>query len=145
MLNGGIETLDAAIAHLDWADGVMLGRAAYHTPGLLGAVDARVFGDGDEIDGLQAVARYRPYLAARLAEGVPLHAMTRHMLGLFSGAPGARTWRRILTVEGAKRDAGIEVLDRALDALDDPAGARARSSLAKRLMRAFRGATKPLT
>jgi tRNA-dihydrouridine synthase A len=117
VLNGGIETLDAAIEHLAWADGVMLGRAAYHTPGLLGAVDARVFGEGETIEEREASARYRPYLAARLAEGVPLHAMTRHMLGLFSGAPGARTWRRILTVEGAKRGAGIEVLDRALDAL----------------------------
>jgi tRNA-dihydrouridine synthase A len=117
VLNGGIETLDAAIGHLDWADGVMLGRAAYHTPGLLGAVDARVFSEGEVVDGFAAVAGYRPYLAARLAEGVPLNAMTRHMLGLFSGAPGARAWRRILTVEGAKRGAGLEVLARALEAV----------------------------
>ncbi len=113
VLNGGIETLDDALDHLNWADGVMLGRAAYHTPGLLGAVDARVFGEGELVDGRAAVERYRPYLAARLAEGVPLHAMTRHMLGLFAGAPGARAWRRTLTVEGAQRGAGLEVLDRA--------------------------------
>ena len=117
ILNGGIETLDDAIGHLTWADGVMLGRAAYHTPGLLGAVDARVFGEGDLVEGRAAVERYRPYLAARLTEGVPLHAMTRHMLGLFAGAPGARAWRRTLTVESARRGAGLEVLDRALDAL----------------------------
>jgi tRNA-dihydrouridine synthase A len=117
ILNGGIETLEAALAHLEWADGVMLGRAAYQTPGLLGAVDARVYGDDGVVDGFEAVERYRPYLAARLADGVPLHAMTRHMLGLFSGAPGARAWRRILTVEGVKRGAGLEVLDHALAAL----------------------------
>ncbi len=117
VLNGGIETLEAALAHLEWADGVMLGRAAYQTPGLLGAVDARVYGDDGVVDGFEAVERYRPYLAARLADGVPLHAMTRHMLGLFSGAPGARAWRRILTVEGVKRGAGLEVLDHALAAL----------------------------
>jgi tRNA-dihydrouridine synthase A len=117
VLNGGIETLDAAVSHLQWADGVMLGRAAYHTPGLLGAVDARVFRAGEEVDGFQAIARYRPYIEERLADGAPLHAMTRHMLGLFSGAPGARAWRRILTVEGAKRGAGLEVLDDALAAL----------------------------
>ena len=119
VLNGGIETLDAAVEHLEWADGVMLGRAAYHTPGLLGAVDARVFGEAAVVDGFEAVARYRPYLAARLADGAPLHAMTRHMLGLFAGAPGARMWRRILTVEGAKRDAGLEVVDRAVAAVED--------------------------
>ena len=117
VLNGGIETLDAAMEHLAWADGVMLGRAAYHTPGLLGAVDARVFGERGEVDGFEAVARYRPYLAAQLARGAPLHTMTRHMLGLFAGAPGARMWRRILTVEGVKRGAGLEVLDRALQAV----------------------------
>jgi tRNA-dihydrouridine synthase A len=118
VLNGGVPDLDAAMEHLAWADGVMLGRAAYHTPGLLGAVDARVFGEGEGVDGFEAVERYRPYLAARLTEGVPLHAMTRHMLGLFAGEKGARLWRRILTVDGVKRGAGLEVLDRALAALD---------------------------
>ena len=117
ILNGGLGDLDQALAHLDWADGVMLGRAAYHTPGLLGAVDARVFGEGPPVGGIKALARYRPYLAARLGEGVSFYAMARHMLGLFAGAPGARAWRRILTVEGVKAGAGLEVLDRALDAV----------------------------
>jgi len=117
VLNGGIETLDAATDHLKWADGVMLGRAAYHNPGLLGEVDARVFGDASSVTDVEAAERYRPYLAARLAEGVPLHAMTRHMLGLFAGAPGARTWRRLLTVGAVKAGAGLEVLDQALAAV----------------------------
>lgn len=120
-INGGIATLDEAVAHLDQVDGVMLGRAAYHTPDLLGRVDLEVFGEGDVVDPAQAVELYRPYLAARLAEGVPLAAMSRHMLGLFHGRPGARAWRRILTVEGVKSGAGLEVIDAGLSALEDAA------------------------
>ncbi|HAV50883.1 MAG TPA: tRNA dihydrouridine(20/20a) synthase DusA, partial [Brevundimonas sp.] len=97
VLNGGVPDLSAVAAHLEQTDGVMLGRAAYHTPDILGAVDAAVFGEGEVIDSAMAVELYRPYLAARLAEGVPLAAMSRHMLGLFHGRPGARAWRRILT------------------------------------------------
>lgn len=114
-LNGGIDTLEAAEHHLAWADGVMLGRAAYHTPGLLAEVDPRLFGEGAGVDVLDALEAYRPYMAAQLAQGVGFYAMARHMLGLFSGQPGARAWRRILTVEGVKDGAGLEVLDRALE------------------------------
>ena len=121
VLNGGIETLDEAERHLAWADGVMLGRAAYHTPGLLGEVDARLFGEGEGIDAHAAVAAYRPYIARATASGTSFYAIARHMLGLFSGRPGARTWRRILTVEGVKSGAGLEVLDRALEAVAAPA------------------------
>jgi tRNA-dihydrouridine synthase A len=118
VINGGIADLDEAEAHLAHVDGVMLGRAAYHTPGLLGAADARLFGDGGgEVDAAEAVARYRPYVARELARGAHLAAMTRHMLGLFHGRPGARAWRRILTVEGVKPGAGLEVIDRALEAV----------------------------
>ena len=69
------------------------------------------------MDAETAIERYRPYMAARLSEGVHLAAMTRHMLGLFHGAPGARAWRRILTVEGVRAGAGLEGLDKALDAV----------------------------
>ena len=120
-INGGIATLDEAVAHLNQVDGVMLGRAAYHTPDLLGRVDREVFREGDVVDPAQAVELYRPYLAARLVEGVPLAAMSRHMLGLFHGRPGARAWRRILTVEGVKSGAGLEVIDAGLSALEDAA------------------------
>ena len=99
-------------------DGVMLGRAAYHEPALLGQVDRRIFGvETPDVDPYQAVERYRPYLAERLDEGVNLHAMTRHMLGLMHGRPGARAFRRILTVEGIVKGAGLEVLDRAVEAV----------------------------
>jgi len=118
VINGGLETLDQAIGHLDRVDGVMLGRAAYHTPALLGRVDAEMFGHvGAEVGGAEAVAAYRPYMARKLQDGAPLAAMTRHMLGLFSGQPGARSWRRILTVEAARPGAGLEVIDRALSAV----------------------------
>ena len=118
-INGGVASLDEAEAHLADVDGVMLGRAAYHTPALLGQVDRRLFGDGEDVAPAEAVEAYRGYMARQLAAGVHLPAMTRHMLGLYHGVPGARAWRRILTVEGAKPGAGLEVVDRALAALDD--------------------------
>jgi len=116
-INGGIASLDEALAHLEHVDRVMLGRAAYHEPGLLGEVDARIFGAGECVDAFEAVDRYRGYVSSELARGTHLAAMTRHMLGLFHGMPGARTWRRILTVEGVKPGAGLEVIDAALAAV----------------------------
>lgn len=117
VINGGVGSLQEAEAHLAHVDGVMLGRAAYHTPAILGEVDARLFGAGEAVSAVEAVARYRPYVVCELARGTHLAAMTRHMLGLFHGAPGARTWRRILTVEGVKPGAGLEVIDEALAAV----------------------------
>lgn len=123
-INGGIADLDQAQALLApdadgvELDGVMLGRAAYHEPALLGQVDRRLFGAAtSDVDPFEAVDRYRPYLAARLGEGVRLAAMARHMLGLMHGRPGARAFRRILTVEAIRPDAGLEVVDRAVDAV----------------------------
>ncbi|HEY8572646.1 MAG TPA: tRNA dihydrouridine(20/20a) synthase DusA [Phenylobacterium sp.] len=117
VINGGIQSLDDAEEHLKHVDGVMLGRAAYHTPAILGEADGRLFGAGETVDAAEAVRRYRPYVARELEKGTHLAAMTRHMLGLFHGAPGARTWRRILTVEGVKPGAGLEVIDAALAAV----------------------------
>jgi tRNA-dihydrouridine synthase A len=114
VINGGVGSLDEAQAHLAHVDGVMLGRAAYHTPGLLGEVDQRLFGADGVVTAVEAVERYKAYIARELAKGTHLAAMTRHMLGLFHGAPGARAWRRILTVEGVKAGAGLEVIDAAL-------------------------------
>jgi len=117
VINGGVASLDDALTHLEHVDGVMLGRAAYHEPAILGQADRRVFGQGEDVDAFQAVELYRPYVLGQLARGVHLAAMTRHMLGLFHGLPGARSWRRILTVEGVKSGAGIEVIDAALAAV----------------------------
>lgn len=130
-LNGGVASLDEAEAHLHAGDGVqldgvMLGRAAYHEPALLGQADRRLFGAATaDVDAFAAIERYRPYMAARLAEGVHLPAMTRHMLGVMHGRAGARAFRRILTVESVRPGAGLEVLDRAVTAVRE---AEARAS-----------------
>ena len=130
-LNGGVASLDEAEAHLEAADGVqldgvMLGRAAYHEPAILGQADRRLFGAATaDVDAFAAFERYRPYMAARLAEGVHLAAMTRHMLGVMHGRAGARAFRRILTVESVRPGAGLEVLDRAVTAVRE---AEARAS-----------------
>lgn len=122
-INGGIGDLDQAEAHLDDADGVqldgvMLGRAAYHEPALMGQVDRRIFGEATpDVDVFEALERYRPYMAARLEEGANLAGMTRHMLGLMHGRAGARAFRRILTVDAVKPGAGLEVVDRAVEAV----------------------------
>jgi tRNA-dihydrouridine synthase A len=86
---------------------------------LLGEVDRRVFGEpGGDVDDRAAVAAYRPYVETSLARGVGLAALVRPMLGLFHGQPGARIWRRILTVEGVRPGAGAEVIERALEAIE---------------------------
>jgi len=117
VLNGGLGSLDEALPHLEQGlDGVMLGRAAYHEPGLLGEVDRRVFGQATgDVAPEAAVLAYRPYVAEELARGTPFYAMARPMLGLFHGLPGARAWRRILTEDGVRPGAGLPVLDKALD------------------------------
>jgi tRNA-dihydrouridine synthase A len=117
VLNGGVASLDEAEAHLAQVDGVMLGRAAYHEPAILGEADQRLFGEERDVSPEAAVEAYLPHVRAELARGTHLAAMTRHMLGLFHGRPGARAWRRILTVEGVKPGAGIDVIERALDEL----------------------------
>jgi tRNA-dihydrouridine synthase A len=113
IINGGIATLDEAETHLAHVDGVMLGRAAYQTPALLLDVDARFFGDANR-DLSEALATYLDYVAERLAGGAPLNALTKHMLGLFHGKPGARLFRRHLSENATRKGAGISVLRDAL-------------------------------
>ena len=117
VINGGLKSLEEAQAHIAAGlDGAMLGRAAYHEPGILGRDDRLLFDpDAAEVSPEAAVRAYRPYIAQELARRTHLYAIVRHMLGLFHGRPGARTWRRILTVEGVKAGAGLEVVDRALE------------------------------
>jgi len=118
-INGGIRTMDEAREQLRHLDGVMVGREAYQNPGMLLDVDPLLFGEAAPVaDGFEALAAYEPYMAARLAEGVRLSDMTRHMLGLFAGVPGARLWRRHLAMEGVKRGAGLETLHAALAHVD---------------------------
>ena len=100
----------------------MLGRAAYHGPALLGEADRRLFDEAaPDVTPEAAVRAFLPYVEQKLSQGVRLRAMTRHMLGLFHARPGARTWRRILTVEAIRPGAGIEVIERVLEAVTHPA------------------------
>ncbi len=120
-VNGGVTTLEQARAFLDAGlDGVMLGRAAYHTPDqvLLG-VDTEIFGGTSRKTTAQVVDDMRPYIERHLAEGGRLNQITRHMLGLFHGRPGARGWRRTLSENAPKDGAGLEVLDAALTCVQD--------------------------
>lgn len=115
-INGGIADLDAARAHLEAGlDGVMIGRAAYHDPTtVLAAADPVIFGTGVVRDPVDVVHEMLPYIDAHLSGGGKLHQVTRHMLGLFSGRPGARAWRRTLS-EGAHRTgAGPDLVEAAL-------------------------------
>ena len=118
ILNGGITDLTACQDHLQRFDGVMLGRAAYQQPAILGGVDQLLFDPAlPVIDAHQAITLYRPYMQAQLADGVKLSHMTRHMLGLFNGQPGARAYRRVLSEQAPRPGAGIEVLDAAVACL----------------------------
>ena len=115
-LNGGVSTLAEAREHLARGmDGVMVGRAAYHNPAevMLGA-DQEIFGTGHRLTAHAAVAEMEPYIAAHLQSGGRLNQITRHMLGLFVGRPGARLWRRTLSEKSSKDGAGLEVLREAL-------------------------------
>ncbi len=114
-LNGGVTSLDEVEQHLDHVDGVMMGRMAYERPYVLAEVDQRLFGCKAPVRTRhEIVEAFLPYLARRLGEGVPLNAMTRHILGIFQGLPGARAWRRHLSENAHKRDAGIQVVEAAL-------------------------------
>ncbi|MCC5885909.1 MAG: tRNA dihydrouridine(20/20a) synthase DusA [Gammaproteobacteria bacterium] len=121
VINGGLCTLADAKRELAHVEGVMLGREAYGNPAILGILDTALLRPGHTaVSAGEALTRYRPYMEARLAEGVPLHAMTRHLLGLFQGLPGARRFRRTLSEQGCRSHAGIEVLDAAVAAVDLP-------------------------
>ncbi|MBF9232098.1 tRNA dihydrouridine(20/20a) synthase DusA [Microvirga sp. BT350] len=114
-VNGGIRTMAEVHEHLKHVDGVMLGRIAYQEPEILLAVDRELYGEDPPVaDAFEAIQAYEPYIAARLEEGQRLHNMTRHMLGLFTGRPGARAYRRHLATEATKPDAGLETLREAV-------------------------------
>ncbi len=124
-VNGGIASLAEACGLLARGlDGVMIGRAAYERPAdiLLGA-DEEIFARPGRKSPWQVAEEMRPYIAAHLAAGGRLHEVTRHMLGLFAGRPGARGWRRVLSEEATRPGAGLEVLDAALAKVPEPVGA----------------------
>jgi tRNA-dihydrouridine synthase A len=120
-INGGITSLEQARDLIaKGIDGVMLGRAAYHDPGhaLIGA-DA-LWGEDHAPSRVAVVQAMKPYIAAHLDSGGRLHQVTRHMLGLFHGLPGARGWRQVLSTDGCREGAGLDVLDVALGRVTAP-------------------------
>jgi len=120
VVNGGIIDLDQAAVHLARVDGVMMGRAAYQEPWRLLAVDSVLFGAGARHASPKAAAEALvPYVERELARGVRLHAITRHVLGLFRGVPGARAFRRHLATEAVKPGAGADVFRAAVDLVVD--------------------------
>ena len=115
ILNGGLRNLDQVEDELRRVDGVMIGRAAYENPYLLADADRRFFGSDTPLPSRHQVIRaFLPYVENQLQQGTPLHCMTRHVLGLFQGIPGARAWRRHLSEHAHRRGAGVEVLEAAL-------------------------------
>ena len=115
VINGGIGSLDEAAGHLAHVDGVMLGRAAYHTPYLLAEADRRFFDSLAEVPTrAEVMARFIGYAERKLAEGVRLSSMTRHILGLYHARPGGRLFRRVLAEKAPRPGAGIGVIEEAM-------------------------------
>jgi tRNA-dihydrouridine synthase A len=115
-INGGIATIADAAAHLAEVDGVMIGRAAYSDPAILLDVDPVLFGEpAPAADPFAAITAFEPVLAGFLQDGTRLHAVTRHMLGLFNGRPGARAYRRHLSTFGLQPEAGLATLREAVE------------------------------
>lgn len=116
ILNGGIRDVPEALTHIGPTDGVMIGRAAYETPWVMHAADRLVWGEAahEPPSRHDVVRRFLPYVQAQLDQGVHLKHMTRHILGLFQGCPGARAWRRHLSENACRAEAGVEVIEQAL-------------------------------
>ena len=124
-INGGITDLAMARGFLARGlDGVMIGRAAYHSPAILGTADRVIYGEqAADVEAEDAVRAMLPYIEGERSAGTPLAAITRHMLGAFTGRPGARRWRRILSEEAHRPGAGPDLVERALAAVEPSAEA----------------------
>ena len=119
VLNGGIKTLEECHAHLQVFDGVMLGREAYHNSYLLAEVDQQLFGSAEPIiTRAQVLEQLRPYIATHIASGGSMHHITRHILGLGQGFPGARRFRQLLSADIHKAKDPLELLDQAAELLE---------------------------
>ncbi|VAW75590.1 tRNA-dihydrouridine(20/20a) synthase [hydrothermal vent metagenome] len=117
-LNGGVTTEDEVLTHLQHVDGVMLGREAYHNPWMLARLEASLFKTAEISTRHAVIARLLPYVETQLVAGVRLQTMTRHILGLFQGCPGARAWRRCLSEQAHRDGAGVEVIEQALSLVE---------------------------
>jgi tRNA-dihydrouridine synthase A len=121
ILNGGLSDLASDMAHLETLDGLMYGRAAYRTPYMLAGMDACLSGAAHSSPGRGDIVRaMQPYIARELRHGVPLAAITRHMLGLYHGEPRGKLWRRILSERAHLPGAGWDVVEAAWQAVERP-------------------------
>jgi tRNA-dihydrouridine synthase A len=126
VLNGGIASVEQAVERLDGLDGIMMGRAAYQEPWRLLQVDPLLFGEPAPFaQAKEAAEAMLPYIERELQRGTRLHSITRHMLGLFRGVPGARAFRRHLATEAVKPGAGAEVLAAGLSLVEERVWAHA--------------------
>ncbi len=121
IINGGIDRLELIAAHLKWADGVMIGRAAYHNPNFLAAAHAAIFDCRDDLDLRGKLTQYRTYMVAELERGTRLHAMTRHLLTAVNGRPGARRFRQVLSDATRLKANNIALFDEAVALVFDRA------------------------
>jgi tRNA-dihydrouridine synthase A len=120
VLNGGVASVEQALSHLPHLDGVMMGRTAYQEPWRLLEVDASAFGDAPSFASAKAAAlALIPYIERELKEGMRLHAITRHLHGLFRAVPGARAFRRALAGAAGRSEAGAALLVEALALVRD--------------------------
>lgn len=119
-INGGIHSLVEVQEHLKHVDGTMVGRAIYHDPYLLADVDNVIFNQRSDyvLSRHEVIEAMLPYIEQRMKQGRPLKSITRHLLGLFQGQPGARRWRRDLSENAHLPDAGIHTLQQALSLVD---------------------------
>lgn len=120
-INGGVKTLEEAQQHLQHLDGVMMGREAYQNPGILARVDSEIFGSVAKVlSSVEIIESLYPYIERELANGTYLGHITRHILGLFQGVPGARQWRRHLSENAHKPGADARVVEQALQLVRAP-------------------------
>ncbi|HEX7026511.1 MAG TPA: tRNA dihydrouridine(20/20a) synthase DusA [Gammaproteobacteria bacterium] len=116
VINGGIKTVDDIMAQLHYVDGVMVGREAYQNPYALIGLRADLYGEQGGLPGRKAVVdQYLSYMRGQVAQGVYLKHMTRHILGIFQGVPGAKRWRRYLSENACRPGAGVDVVEAALE------------------------------
>jgi tRNA-dihydrouridine synthase A len=117
VLNGGVSSVADALQHLQYLDGVMLGRAAYQNPWVLAEIQRSLYGSPGVRDRDMAVSRMTDYLRSQARLGVPVKKISRHLLGLYQGLPGARSWRRFISEHGHLDSANDQLLLQALDAM----------------------------
>jgi tRNA-dihydrouridine synthase A len=120
VINGGIRTLEQAQQMLTMVDGVMIGREAYHNPWLLSNVDEKLFGEKRNVDSrTEALQKFLPYVERELEAGTSLQHITRHILGIFHGVPGGKAFRRHLSENAWRRNAGLSVLEDAMSKVSE--------------------------